>query len=835
MIWFIGFAAARLAVAAFCLLTAAYAALNCSPFAFDMFIRPQLFPWITQFVGWHHLWCLAAYSLSILTLVDDLDWRVRRDGSARAAHWLAVAYAGVFGAVAAVLLLSPFLPRLWNDNRALPTAFVALAPLVWLAAIDHLSVHAAGRPWRATTPPAVGQRRLLITCAILAGYLWASHVARAAATGEVTGHAAEWVLTSLWTLTLTAAGCAFVYTVLSLKAAIAACTRAPWWWQHILASALVAASICEFLRRAVLPTVSLGAIEAASVAAMGGISLAALWAGLVIRRPWTRPPGFQAAGQPTFAWKSEKPAIGISLLVLAYVSSWTLNHIARLDWAFVGQRLVLLAEGVVAFSLALGATRHVVEQTWSIRAAIVPPLTALALLIGVPHAALRLATSTGDRALEPTAAFDRHAAADPLFKFASDGLVARAGFDGDYYRFLQFYTDASKASITIPDIEFPRAKSRLDGPRPDIFVFVIDSLRRDYLSSYNSAVTFTPMIERFAADSFVFRNAFTRHGATQLAAPSIWAGAAVFRRVLAPGFDRMNALEKFVNAEGYRIAINDFTVAPYLRPTTPSTTIDPDVLSVDTDLCRNLDDLSAHLDASTADSKPVFGYLSPMNLHILNTRRGGQQSLDGDYPGFYAPYASRLKRIDACFGSFVSYLNQRGRFNNSIIVLTSDHGDSLGEDGYWGHATWLFPEVARVPLIVHLPPSLRDAITTDVAQVAFTSDIMPTLYALRGHPVDNANPLIGSTLFVPKGATMPDRRRSSFLVTSSYGAAFGLLRRNGHQFYVTDLVERREFAYELSERPAPAVTQVGPEVRRTNEREIRAQVAASAAFYRFRK
>ena len=343
------------------------------------------------------------------------------------------------------------------------------------------------------------------------------------------------------------------------------------------------------------------------------------------------------------------------------------------------------------------------------------------------------------------------------------------------------------------------------------------------------------MIKRFAADSFVFRNAFTRHGATQLAAPSIWAGAAVFRKVLAAGFERMNALEKFVNAEGYRIAINDFTVAPYLQPTTPSTTIDPDALSVDTDLCSNLDDLRAHLDASTADPRPVFAYLSPMNVHILNTKRGGQQSLDGDYPGFYAPYASRLKRIDACFGSFVSYLKQRGRFDNSIIVLSSDHGDSLGEDGYWGHGTWLFPEVSRVPLIVHLPPSLRHAVTTDVAQISFNSDIMPTLFALRGHLVDSSNPLLGSSLFVPRHDTLPDRRRLSFLVTSSYGAAFGLLRRNGHQFYVTDLVERREFAYELSEQPAPAVAQVAPEVRRTNEREIRAQVAATAAFYRFRK
>ena len=119
------------------------------------------------------------------------------------------------------------------------------------------------------------------------------------------------------------------------------------------------------------PTVSLGAIEAASVSAMSGISLAALWAGLVVRRPATCLPGFQAAGPPTSASKSGRPAIVISLLVLAYLSSWTLNHIARLDWAFVGQRLVLLSEGVVAFSVAFGATRHVVEQAWSVRAALV--------------------------------------------------------------------------------------------------------------------------------------------------------------------------------------------------------------------------------------------------------------------------------------------------------------------------------------------------------------------------------------------------------------------------------------------------------------------------------
>ena len=44
---FLVFVLLRLAVATFCLLTAAYGVLNCSAFAFDMFIRPQLFPWIS--------------------------------------------------------------------------------------------------------------------------------------------------------------------------------------------------------------------------------------------------------------------------------------------------------------------------------------------------------------------------------------------------------------------------------------------------------------------------------------------------------------------------------------------------------------------------------------------------------------------------------------------------------------------------------------------------------------------------------------------------------------------------------------------------------------------
>ena len=54
------FFAARAGVAAFCLLTWAYGLIVSVQFAFEQFIRPNLFPWVSQFVTWHHAWYWAA-------------------------------------------------------------------------------------------------------------------------------------------------------------------------------------------------------------------------------------------------------------------------------------------------------------------------------------------------------------------------------------------------------------------------------------------------------------------------------------------------------------------------------------------------------------------------------------------------------------------------------------------------------------------------------------------------------------------------------------------------------------------------------------------------------
>jgi Sulfatase len=820
----------RLFTTAVFLLTAAYATLNCSPFAFDMFIRPQLSPWLTWFVSWHHVFYCVAFAATVITLLPELTMRGSRLVRAKIASWLAWGYVALFGTVAVWICARPFLPALWNDRRALPTALLAFLPLAWLAAIDHLSAWPAAR---AGTAPVTNQRRLLAACVGAMTYIWIVHSTRALILGRGTGGFLPWAISLTWALVVCATVFAILYAVFGLARTVAARRRQPGAWEYALTVAILGAGICEFLKRTVFPTFSLPSMEAASISAAAAIALAATWSGLTLRRPAGRPKGLSA-----LEWLVTPPVSAtvalLGALALGPIAALTLQSMARLDWDFAGQRTIVVLECCAGFALMLRATRGLADRAVS-RAAWILPILALVGLFAVPPMASGLASWTGDGRLLSPSVLDRHAGAETTFRLMSDALVTRAKFDTDYYRYLQVHADFSgRVQLTVPDIDFapmPRGP-RADRP-PDIFLIVIDSLRRDYLSPYNPAVTFTPNIDAFAHESFVFRNAFTRHGGTELAMPSIFAGGMTVRRAVTLGFERMNAIEKLVETDGYRVAINDFTVAEYLRASTPVTTIDPGVPSVQTDLCRNLESLEAHLDHTASDTRPILGYFAPMNVHILNTRRGGQRSLDGEYPGFYAPYASRLKRADACFGEFITYLKQHGRYDNSIIVLTGDHGDSLGEDGYWGHAMWLFPEDVRLPLLFHVPDRLKAALTTDLTRVAFSTDIAPSLYGLLGHPVRDLGPIFGAPLFVRRDSELVDRRRAAFLLTSSYGATYALLRRNGRVLFVTDLAEWREFAFDLSSESIRARVDIDQDLRRVNEREIRNQVAALSALYGF--
>jgi arylsulfatase A-like enzyme len=371
-----------------------------------------------------------------------------------------------------------------------------------------------------------------------------------------------------------------------------------------------------------------------------------------------------------------------------------------------------------------------------------------------------------------------------------------------------------------------------------VFLFIIDSLRRDYVSAYNSAVSFTPALAAFADDSYVFRRAFSRYGGTGLAVPAIWAGSMLIHKQYVTPFAPTNALEKLIAAKGYRRFITEDHISSELFAPSPATTgLDHHVPEMLHTFCRTMSELAQHVERYEG-GPPLFALTRPLDLHIGNIASATTPAGES-YPGFHGPYAARVKRIDACFGEFITTLKRTRLYEDSIIVFTSDHGDSLGEGGRWGHGYTAFPEVLRIPLIIRVPEGLRRQISADLTGASFSTDITPTLYALLGEPPATRRArgirdlLKGSPLFVDPWVDLSWRRRESYLVASSYGPVFGLLGRNGRRLYVADSVESREYAYDLGTDGTDVRVGMTDAERDADRRAIREQIGEIAAWYRF--
>ena len=155
----------------------------------------------------------------------------------------------------------------------------------------------------------------------------------------------------------------------------------------------------------------------------------------------------------------------------------------------------------------------------------------------------------------------------------------------------------------------------------------------------------------------------------------------------------------------------------------------------------------------------------------------------------------------------------------------------MGEGGRWGHAYTIFPEIVRIPLIVHLPAWLRGNVKSDPKMIAFLTDLTPTLYYLLGQkPIVN-NELLGRPLFTVSLEEQKPYLRDSYLVVSSYAPVYGLLSENGRLLYIADGVNYRDYAYELSPDGSSSETSLSGEQRAEWQKDIQQQVKAISRFY----
>jgi arylsulfatase A-like enzyme len=119
---------------------------------------------------------------------------------------------------------------------------------------------------------------------------------------------------------------------------------------------------------------------------------------------------------------------------------------------------------------------------------------------------------------------------------------------------------------------------------------------------------------------------------------------------------------------------------------------------------------------------------------VLDRQRLPRQFFFGvtseEYRSIKRRYLGLVTLVDQSIGAILGCLEQFGLSDNTIVVHTSDHGDSLGAHHLFGKET-MFEEAARVPLLVRLPGHKRAKI---VPQPVSHIDFVPTLLDLLGQP-----------------------------------------------------------------------------------------------------
>ena len=507
-------------------------------------------------------------------------------------------------------------------------------------------------------------------------------------------------------------------------------------------------------------------------------------------------------------------------------------RVAAYDWNFLAQKLLASFMWVFTLGCFYSMTK-VSRPSKSFR------MLAAVILISITYKTMEASTSRWWGLLDggtkdPRTTLESYSKFDTSFQLTQRILSPPNKGNDSFFQFLTQNTNIPRSVQLKPvDIKLVENFQVTPGTRPHIFMFVIDSLRRDYLSPYNPAVQFTPSIQQFAAESVVFENAFTRYGGTGLSEPSIWVGGMLVHQQYVTPFAPMNSLQKLLQAESYTCFVSrDSILETILSPWPALSELDKGAATLRLDLCRTLDKLKKDIGEQKTSGKQLFAYTQPQDIHISVINREGKNVLDkGPYDGFYAPYASRLRRMDSCFGEFIDFLKKTGMYEQSIIILTADHGESLGEDGRWGHAYTIFPEVLRIPLIVHLPSTLQTQVRANPKALSFSTDITPTLYSLLGQKPLISGELFGHPLF-SSGASGPDQPKSTdYLIVSSYGAVYGVLNGQGNQLYIADAVNYRNYLYDLSRQSLGVSIPVPDSVRERNEQFIREQISAIGHFY----
>jgi arylsulfatase A-like enzyme len=325
--------------------------------------------------------------------------------------------------------------------------------------------------------------------------------------------------------------------------------------------------------------------------------------------------------------------------------------------------------------------------------------------------------------------------------------------------------------------------------RPNVLLITVDTLRAAHLSSYGYAWKTSPYIDRLAQEGTRFDRAYTVIPLTGPAHLSLFTSrypqehGARRNGEAVSGEQTLLNLPQILRANGYRNAafISGWPLTSRL------TRMNEWFDDYDEELTRTYqlfnsgrwaEDVTPRaiewMKKNAGKGKPVFMWVHYFDPHSpydfrkdfadleRNGSRDATRAGDKEMQERITNYDTEIAYMDWHMGKLFAALDELKLRDSTLVVLTADHGESLGEHDYVGHGRHLFEDIIRIPLIVRFPGKVRAGSTVS-AQVSLL-DIAPTILDLTVHDKTarkNApTTFVGSTLapVLVRGERVPSRR-----------------------------------------------------------------------------
>lgn len=342
------------------------------------------------------------------------------------------------------------------------------------------------------------------------------------------------------------------------------------------------------------------------------------------------------------------------------------------------------------------------------------------------------------------------------------------------------WTGAARGLARPPEQTVPPRAARARAGAPNVLLVMVDTLRADRLGAYGHAAAKTPAIDGLGADGVRAAKAFAQSSWTRPSVATIFTGlypsshGAVHKADILP--DRVETLAETLSAAGYHSAgfPNNVNVSPgfnfgqgfaeyrYLAPdlffwadesAAKLTLYNGLRLVRERFLARRVDvhnyyqpggvvtdTLIEWLDSPAAKAGPFFlfaHYMDPHDPYFVHPYNGeGYARVANPNPPkgvaekYLALYDGEIAYLDTQLARLFAELKRRGLYDNTLIVLTADHGEEFHEHGGWWHGTTLYDEQIHVPLIVK--PPRGGAAGVVIEELATSLDIAPTVLSAAG-------------------------------------------------------------------------------------------------------